>query len=99
MNKNYYPWIAIVVGLVFATVLVFAGTTSATAEYALPLLTMLFMSELGVLVTGAGAVVAARTWLAQRNNTAMLIAALACTALAIGLLSLGLALWYGNRLG
>lgn len=99
MNKNLFPWIASGAGLILVSVLFFAGAMSPSGEYSLPLLMMLFMSELGVLVTGAGAYVGAQIWLRQRSNTTALLAATACTALALGLLWLGLTLWYGNQPG
>lgn len=99
MNKTVFPWIASAIGLVFLAALSFAGATSASGEYALPLLTLLFMSELGVLVTAAGAFVGLQLWSRQRHRLAFLFPALACAALAIALLVIGLALWSTTQAG
>lgn len=93
MNKNMFPWIASGIGLLLIAALFFAGATSASREYALPLLMMLFMSELGGLVTAVGAVVGVQLWLRQRGNVAMLLVGIACAAMALAQLSLGLSLW------
>jgi hypothetical protein len=93
MNKHRYPWIAMLIGLILLTALLAAGAASGSGEYSLPLLTMLFMSELGMLVSGAGAFVGGQLWLARRSDSAMLFAALVSAVLAIGLLVLGLVLW------
>ena len=96
MNKNHYPFIAATIGLILVIALFFAGATSPEKAYALPLLTMLFMCELGVLVTGAGAFIGVQGWLKQRDRTVLLAVSAACAALTIGLLSLGVALWQGT---
>ena len=93
MSKKHFPWIASAIGLLLVAAVFFAGATSPSREYALPLLMMLFMSELGALVTAAGAFVGIRQWFGQRENIATLLAGLACAAMALALLSLGLTLW------
>jgi hypothetical protein len=98
MNKKLFPWIAIGLGLVLVSALFFSGAATGTKEYALPLLTMLFMSELGALVTGAGAFIGIQLWLQKRNNVSLLLAGIVSAVLAMSLLLLGLNLWNANQL-
>lgn len=99
MPNTYFPWIASSTGVLLTLVLFFAGATSDPNEYALPLLMLLFICELGVLVTAAGAYIGARMWLTRRENIALLLVAVASAVLAIGLAAVGLILWQANRLG
>ncbi len=95
MNKNAFPLIASGIGVVLALVLARSGVDISNREPLLPPLTLLFISEFGFLVTAAGAWFGGRTWLAQRSQLGMLLAALACLALALAFLYIGLALWDG----
>ena len=95
MTQNTFPLIASGIGLVLILVLVRSVTGDAGDEPLLPALTLLFISEFGFLVTIAGAWVGGRAWLMERNQHGILLAALACLALALAFLYLGLSLWGG----
>ncbi len=92
MTKLPFPWIALGVGLFLALGMLLGGAAAPADERALPLLTLLLGAELGFLVTGAGAVVAARRLAAGVGAVPVMLFA-ACAALAVGFAWLGLALW------
>jgi len=93
MTKLTFPWIALILGAVLLAGLFFAGAIPPSGEYAAPLLAMLFMSELGALISAAGAYMAFSNWLANRANMLQLIASLITAVLAVALLFTGVALW------
>ncbi len=76
-----------------------AGATAPQGEQALPLLTLLFMSELGFLITLGGAIYGIKLWRQQREQRFLLFNAVAGIALALGLLVLGLTLWFTTTAG
>lgn len=92
MNRDNFPWVAIVIG--FATVAgLFASGALSGGESRIPLLMLLFMSEFGGLVAAAGAYMAATQWLAHRERMPMLLAALTAAILAAALLLSGVMIW------
>lgn len=93
MNKQTFPWIAIFLGLVLLGGLFFSGAIPPSDHYALPLLLLLFMSELGALISAAGAYGAGRNWLENRANTTAIIAALLAAALTVTLAVSGVMIW------
>jgi hypothetical protein len=86
-------------GLVLALLLALGGAHESSGPQALPLLTRLFISEFGFIVTTAGAVWGFRTRKRPNAEPAALIAALACVTLALAFLLFGLALWSGTVQG
>lgn len=94
MNKRVFPWIAIAIGFFLSLGLYLSGAITSPEKTALPLLTALFMSELGVMVCAGGAFFAAQAWLKQRNNMASLVAMLLATVEAIVLLGMGIVVWH-----
>ena len=91
--KFSFPWLAAGLGLLFAMVLLQTGVLGPAESRSLPLLTMLFISEFGFLVTAAGSFVAGKTLLQQGRNWTQLLLTLACGALSIAFFSLGIMLW------
>lgn len=91
MKKTNFPILASFVGAFLFLVLIKAST--AGNGNAFPLLTLLFMSELGVFVTGAGAVYGVKVQLDKGFNIKLFLSALVCTALAIALAIKGVAFW------
>ena len=94
--KFSFPWLAAGLGLLLAMVLLQSGVLGAAEARKLPLLTLLFISEFGFLVTAAGSIVAGRTLLQQGRNWTQLSLTLACGALAIAFFSLGIMLWQSS---
>lgn len=95
MNTDTFPWVAVGIGLVVGLLLIGTGAIDPGGEHALPLLTMLFMSEFGFIVTLVGAGIATKIWLGQRSKLPMLLAGLLGAALAAGFALIGLRLWLG----
>jgi uncharacterized membrane protein len=77
-------------------VLLQTGVLGKADERSLPLLTMLFISEFGFIVTAAGSFVAGRTLLRQGYSWANLFLSVACGALAIAFFTLGIQLWQSS---
>lgn len=97
MNAARFPLIATAVSIVLVAVLVFAG--SRESGYALPLLTLLLISEFGFLVAAAGAYFGFREWFANGFRPAVSLAAIACIALSLWFAVKGYLLWeYVNAL-
>jgi hypothetical protein len=93
MKQSAIPLLTTTLGLIMVLLLVATGATAPRSEQALPLLTLLFMSDLGFLVTLGGAIYGIKLWQQQRAQRFLLVNAVAGIALALGLLVLGLTLW------
>lgn len=94
--KFSFPWLAAGLGLLLALVLLQSGVLGPAEARKLPLLTLLFISEFGFLVTAAGSIVAGKTLLQQGRTWSQLLLTLACSALAIAMFSLGIMLWQSS---
>jgi hypothetical protein len=94
--KFSFPWLAAGIGLLLAMVLLQTGVLGEADDRSLPLLTMLFISEFGFIVTAAGSFVAGRTLLRQGHSWANLFLSVACGALAIAFFILGFQLWQSS---
>jgi hypothetical protein len=94
MVQKTFPWLAAGIGLILALVLLQANSVERS-EPLLPPLMLLFISELGFLVTLLGAWSGARIWRAAREQWMLLLISGACVAMSLGFLYLGLALWSG----
>ncbi len=94
--KFSFPWLAAGLGLILAMVLIQTGVLGAAEDRSLPLLTMLFISEFGFLVTAAGSFFAGKALRAQARSWSNLFLTLACGALAIAFFTLGIRLWQGS---
>jgi hypothetical protein len=93
MTASRFPSIALGLGLVLAFILLASGAHDPAGEHLLPLLMLLLMSELGFIVTAAGAFVAIRVGHKTGISFALVSTALGCVAMAIGFVVIGLALW------
>ncbi|WP_296703128.1 hypothetical protein [Thiocapsa sp. UBA6158] len=90
MSKRFpFTWAAAGLGLVLALVL---GLGEGPGR-GMPLLTRLFIGEFGFLITAAGAFWGFKHRRSQGAEIATLIAALACIALAVAFLVMGIGLW------
>ncbi|WP_200385935.1 hypothetical protein [Thiocapsa imhoffii] len=96
MEKTFpLTWVAAGLGLILAFILIVGGATGPSDGPRLPLLTLLFISEFGFLVTAGGVFWAFRTRNRADREKGRLIAAVACVALALGFLLVGISLWTG----
>jgi len=80
------------VGILLGLALFFAGALAPRGEQALPLLMMLFMSEMGFIVSLGGALYGLKLW-KEGKQSFLLLNAVAGSGLAVALLILGLKLW------
>jgi hypothetical protein len=87
------PALTTAFGLLITIALIAVGATAPRNEQALPLLTLLFMSELGLLITLGGALYGIKLWRLQREQRFLLFNAMGGIILAAALLLLGLNLW------
>ena len=94
--KFSFPWLAAGLGLLLAMVLLKTGVLGPAEARSLPLLTMLFISEFGFLVTAAGSIAAGKSLMQQGRNWTQLFLALACGALSVAFFSLGIMLWQSS---
>jgi len=99
MKHSVIPMLTTATGILLGVVLVVAGATAPKGEQALPLLMMLFMSELGFIVALGGALYGVKLWQQQREKRFLLLNAAAGFVLALGLLILGLILWSTTSAG
>lgn len=97
MNKAAFPIIALFIGLFIQLVLMTA--ISATGEPAMPLLTLLLMTEFGVIVSAFGVFIGGKLLLTTGFDYKLALPTLGCVSLVIMLGIEGLNLWdYINRI-
>jgi len=96
MTKLSYPWLALGLGLLLVFGLLQSGALATDGAPALPLLTLLLISEFGFFATAIGAFIGIRQLRAGRAATALLPVTLGCAALAAAFLYLGIRLWPGG---
>ena len=94
MVQKTFPWLAAGIGLILILVLLQANSIERS-EPLLPPLMLLFISELGFLVTLLGAWSGARIWLAAREQWLPFLLSGACAVMSLAFLYLGIAFWSG----
>jgi hypothetical protein len=95
MTNTGFPGLALVIGILAAAGLLQSGALAPGAEHALPLLTLLVVSEFAFFVTAIGAGVGINAMLNRGVRPAVLLPTLGCAVLAAGFLYLGIRLWPG----
>ena len=93
MKNTIYPYIALGLGITLLIVLSAATALAADGKPALPLLTLLLISEFGFVVTGIAAVVGIRAINTSPRRVMMALTSLACTAMSVRFVLLGLEFW------
>jgi hypothetical protein len=96
--KFSFPWAAAGIGLIFAIVLLRVDPFASGGTSALPPLTLLFICEFACLVTGAGGFIAGRSYVQGARSWTNLLLTIACCALSLAFLSIGILLWQGQAL-
>ncbi len=98
MNKAAFPIIAFFIGIFIQVVLKI--TISENGETAMPLLTLLLMTEFGMIVCIVGVIMGGKQLLNTGFDIKLALAVPGCAALAIMLGIEGLDLWnYVNSIG
>lgn len=92
MRRESFPVVALVLGAALQLLLMKFGNYGS-AEPALPLLTLLLISEFGLFITGIGAYIGAMQLFRSGIRVAALAVTLCCAALAVRFLLLGLEYW------
>jgi len=96
VNRFAFPWLAFGIGLLLAAFLFVSGARNPGAPHALPLLTLLIVTEFAFFLTAIGAVLGARALLRRGLDPGLSLTTLGCAALAVGFLVLGISLWPGG---
>jgi hypothetical protein len=99
MKHTTIPMLTTTAGILLGGVLVAAGATAPKGEQSLPLLMLLFMSEMGFIIALGGALYGIKLWQQQREKRFLLLNAAAGIVLALGLLIVGLNLWSTTNAG
>ncbi|MFQ5644845.1 MAG: hypothetical protein ACE5FQ_14275 [Thiogranum sp.] len=94
--KLSFPWLALGLGLIIALVMLVSGAVDPATQPALPLLTLLIMSEFAFFVTAIGACQAIRAGFVQGFGPGLIMVTAGCLLLACGFLWLGISLWPGG---
>lgn len=92
MKHTTIPILTTAIGILLGITLILTGATAPRGEQALPLLMMLFMSEMGVIVSLGGALYGLKLW-QKEKKTYLLLNTAAGIALAVAMLIVGLKLW------
>ncbi|MGD8914611.1 MAG: hypothetical protein PVI97_17940 [Candidatus Thiodiazotropha sp.] len=93
MNKNNFPFVALGIGLFMMLFVMKGSETSDDGITAIPLLTLLVVSEFAFFVTAVGAYFGARHIQADGMKPLNTASTLICMLLSVGFLWLGIALW------
>lgn len=91
IKKSAFPIIALLIGVILLGILL--NIESVAGKFSAPILMLLFMSELGFFVTGAGAFVGAKLQIDQGFDIKLTLWTLGCGVLAIVLALRGFELW------
>ncbi len=93
MTKFNFPYIALGLGLFFLGVVIIGGARGEDGSTALPLLTILVVSEFAFFVTAIGTYIAVKKIQASGFQIVTVILGIACGALAVKFLLLGIEYW------
>jgi len=96
--KFNIPGVAAAIGLLLFLLLARTSLFSNGGEPTLPLLTLLFISEFGFLLTGIGGFISAKRVIGGDRKPAALLLTLACGVLSVAFLAFGLTLWQSSKI-
>ena len=91
MKKSNFPIIALIVSAVLLAFLM--SIESAESNLAVPVLMLLFMSELGFFVAGAGVIIGTKLQMDNGFDLKLSLLTLVCCVIAIMLAIKGFNLW------
>jgi len=93
MKTIYFPYIALALGLPLLLLVMVGGEAGLDGATALPLLTLLVVSEFSFFVLAAGAYIGLKQTLAGGFKVVYAMASLLCALLSIRFMLLGIELW------
>jgi heme/copper-type cytochrome/quinol oxidase subunit 3 len=93
MNKNNFPFVALGIGLLIMLFVMKGRETLDDGTTAIPLLTLLIISEFAFFLTIIGAYFGIRRILTDGMKPLNVVITLFCMLLSVGFLWLGVALW------
>lgn len=96
MNKTNFPFIALAIGLFLMGVLYITGAIDPDTELALPLLTVLIISEFGFIVMAAAVFLGIQTMAKNGFDIVLSVVTLLCGMLAVEFMVTGLEHWPGS---
>lgn len=96
MKKTNFPFIAFGLGLFLMGVLIKTGATDPVAELALPLLTVLIISEFGFIIMAVAVFFGGQTLVKNGFEIVLAIVTLLCAMMGVEFMLIGIAHWPGN---
>jgi len=93
MKVIHFPYLALVLGIVMLLIVSIGRQVGPDGAVALPLLTLLVISEFAFFATGFGAYIGFKHSLAVGFKPIYSLVALLCAALSVRLMLLGIDLW------
>ncbi|NIW10310.1 MAG: hypothetical protein GWN33_06900 [Gammaproteobacteria bacterium] len=93
MSNQKFPLLAAGLGFLLALVFIQSGSRQSGLTDGLPLLTLLFLCEIGLIVTLIGGVMSGILWFKNRHNFAMLMNTIICLILSIYFIMTGIYIW------
>ncbi|MEW8090663.1 MAG: hypothetical protein AB2748_18115 [Candidatus Thiodiazotropha endolucinida] len=93
MNKNNFTFVALGIGLFLMLIVMKGSVTGDDGATAMPLLTLLVVSEFAFFVTAVGAYLGVMQILSLGIKPLITVVTLCCIVLSIGFMWLGIELW------
>lgn len=93
MKVVVFPYLAVVLGAILMLIVVSGSNTGAEGNTAIPLLTLLVISEFAFFVTAIGAFLGFKHYQSASQKPVYMTAIIICVALAIRFMWLGIELW------
>ena len=93
MKVTLFPYLAVVLGIILMMIVITGSSTGTEGGPAIPLLTLLVISEFAVFVTAIGAFLGFKHFRSASHKPVYLAASVTCALLAIRFMWLGIELW------
>jgi len=93
MKKNYFPYIAVVLGMVLMSIIVLGNTVGNDGVRAVPLLSLLVMNEFAFFASVAGLYIGIQQIRAVGFTLFYGLATMLCLAFTVQFTVLGMQLW------
>lgn len=93
MKIAVFPYLAVALGILLMMIVIQGSNAGAEGSAAIPLLTLLVISEFAFFVTGIGVYIGIKNFRSVARKPVYLGATLICALLAAGFLWMGFELW------